>query len=215
MKRKNIYNFGKHSKKLRWDRIVLVLCIVLLITTFKLLHNEIQNKNNITAECNTQTEDLHNKLNEANTKLEESNNKVTELESNVETLQTKLNALEEKQKTSTTSRGGTLSRKSTNVESKENDSTYKAFVATGYCSCSKCCGKATGRTASGTKATANRTVAMPSSYSFGTKIEIKGMGTYVVEDRGGAIKGNKIDIYFNTHQEALNFGRRTVYLKTI
>lgn len=56
---------------------------------------------------------------------------------------------------------------------------------------------------------------MSSSYSFGTKVEIKGMGTYVVEDRGGAIKGNKIDIYFDSHQEALNFGRRTVYLRVI
>ena len=31
---------------------------------------------------------------------------------------------------------------------------------------------------------------------------------YVVQDRGGAITGNHFDIYFNTHQEALNFGRR-------
>ena len=47
------------------------------------------------------------------------------------------------------------------------------------------------------------------------KIKIKGMGTYIVQDRGGAIKGNKIDIFFNTHQEALNFGRRTVYIKIL
>ena len=30
--------------------------------------------------------------------------------------------------------------------------------------------------------------------------------TYVAEDTGSAIKGNRIDIYFDTHQEALNFG---------
>lgn len=104
--------------------------------------------------------------------------------------------------------------KSNNVSTNESTGWVK-FTATGYCNCSKCCGKTTGRTASGTKATAGRTVAMSSKYSFGTKVEIKGMGTYVVEDRGGAIKGNKIDIYFDSHQEALNFGRRTVYLRVI
>ena len=67
----------------------------------------------------------------------------------------------------------------------------------------------------GTIPQANRTVAMPKGYSYGTKIEIQGMGTYIVEDRGGAIKGNKIDIYFNSHKEALNFGKRTVYLRAV
>lgn len=104
--------------------------------------------------------------------------------------------------------------KSNNVSTNESTGWVK-FTATGYCPCSSCCNKTTGITASGTKATAGRTVAMSSKYSFGTKVEIKGMGTYVVEDRGGAIKGNKIDIYFDSHQEALNFGRRTVYLRVI
>ena len=56
---------------------------------------------------------------------------------------------------------------------------------------------------------------MSSKYPFGTKVEIKGMGTYIVQDRGGAINGNRIDIYFDSHSEALNFGRRTVYLKVL
>lgn len=107
----------------------------------------------------------------------------------------------------------TTSRSSSETRSSNSD--YIAFTATGYCPCSKCCGKSTGITASGAKAQAGVTVAMPSSYAFGTKVEIKGMGTYTVQDRGGAINGNKIDIFFNTHQEALNFGRRTVYLKVI
>jgi Uncharacterized protein conserved in bacteria len=37
---------------------------------------------------------------------------------------------------------------------------------------------------------------------------IKGV-IYTVEDRGGAIQGNRIDVFFPTHQEALNFGRQT------
>ena len=107
----------------------------------------------------------------------------------------------------TTSRG--------DVESRKDNSGYIKFTATAYCGCAKCCGKSTGKTASGTTATAGRTVAMSSSYSFGTKIEIQGMGIYIVEDRGGAIKGNRIDIFFSNHQKALDFGRKTVYLKVL
>ena len=80
------------------------------------------------------------------------------------------------------------------------------YKITGYCACSKCCGKyASGYTASGTKATAGRTIATDSKFAFGTKLSINGV-TYTVEDRGGAIKGNKIDLYFDTHAEALAWG---------
>ena len=53
------------------------------------------------------------------------------------------------------------------------------------------------------------TVAMDKSMPFGTKIYIDGVGERIVQDRGGAIKGNRIDLYFGSHQEALNFGRQT------
>ncbi len=115
----------------------------------------------------------------------------------------------------------TQQKKSSQVTSRStssrtsNNSGYMQFTATGYCPCSKCCGKTNGVTSSGVKAKAGVTVAMPSKYAFGTQIEIKGMGIYTVQDRGGAIKGNKVDIFFNTHQEALNFGRRTVYIKIL
>lgn len=77
--------------------------------------------------------------------------------------------------------------------------TYKL---TAYCACSKCCGKSDGITASGTKATAGRTVAA-SGFSFGTELYING-NTYVVEDRG--VPSGVIDIYFDSHSEAMNFG---------
>lgn len=108
-----------------------------------------------------------------------------------------------------------VQQESVSSRASTNTSGWVEFVATGYCPCMSCCGKTNGITASGTQATAGRTVAMPSNYSFGTQIEIEGYGTYVVEDRGGAIKSNRIDIYFNTHQEALNFGRRTVKLRVL
>lgn len=77
------------------------------------------------------------------------------------------------------------------------------FKLTAYCSCSKCCGKSDGITASGKKAKANRTVATDKSIPFGTELYING-NTYIVEDRG--VKGNVIDIFFDSHEEALNFG---------
>ena len=88
------------------------------------------------------------------------------------------------------------------------------FTLTGYCPCVKCCGKNDGITASGKKATANHTVAVDKSkIPLGSKLIINGK-TYYAEDVGGAIKGNRIDIFFNTHQEALNFDRQPgdVYL---
>jgi 3D (Asp-Asp-Asp) domain-containing protein len=48
-------------------------------------------------------------------------------------------------------------------------------------------------------------------YPFGTRMYIPGYGWGVVEDRGGAIKGeNRLDIFYNSHAEALQWGRRNV-----
>lgn len=80
------------------------------------------------------------------------------------------------------------------------------FKLTAYCACSRCCGKCDGITATGTKATAGRTVAVdPRKIPYGTEVIIYGH-TYIAEDCGGAIKQNKIDIFFNSHTEALKFG---------
>ena len=89
------------------------------------------------------------------------------------------------------------------------------YIATAYCACKKCCGKTDGITASGVKAVQGVTVAMNKSIPFGTRVYIEGVGERVVQDRGGAIKGNKVDIFFNNHSDALKFGRRTVNLTFI
>lgn len=81
------------------------------------------------------------------------------------------------------------------------------FRLTAYCNCSACCGKwAGGATASGVMPVANHTIAVDTSViPFGTEVIINGI-TYVAEDTGSAIYGNRIDIYFDTHQEAMSFG---------
>ena len=103
-----------------------------------------------------------------------------------------------------TSRSSTTSRTTPSTTPVTNGTIYKI---TAYCPCSKCCGKTNGITASGTKATAGRTVAASSKFAMGTKLNINGH-IYTVEDRGGAINGNKIDIFVNTHAEALAWGVR-------
>lgn len=109
-----------------------------------------------------------------------------------------------------TSRASTATRTNSTAEDAPVASEGKSvgvYKITGYCSCSKCCGKATGRTSSGTIATAGRTIAASAALPYGTKVNINGH-TYTVEDRGGAIKGNKIDIFFSSHAQALAWGVR-------
>ena len=80
------------------------------------------------------------------------------------------------------------------------------FKLTAYCACIKCCGKSDGITASGTQATAWRTIAVdPKLIPYGTEVKINDH-IYIAEDCGGKIKNNRIDIFFDDHKEALNFG---------
>ena len=109
------------------------------------------------------------------------------------------------QKNITSRAGSTIAKTNVNTNTTNASTTTKIFKVTAYCSCAKCCGKTTGITASGTKATAGRTVAASGQFAFGTKLIINGQ-EYTVEDRGGAIQGNRIDVYMNSHAEALAWG---------
>ncbi|MEF2968761.1 G5 domain-containing protein [Paenibacillus sp. M1] len=72
------------------------------------------------------------------------------------------------------------------------------------------------RTASGTRVTEGRTIAVDSSVvPLGWWVYIEGVGFRKAEDTGGAIKGNKMDVYYDSLKAAQNFGRkkgRTVYV---
>lgn len=94
------------------------------------------------------------------------------------------------------------------------------YTLTAYCACERCCGKSDGVTATGTQATQGRTIAVdPRDISYGTSVVIiLADGTqhsYIAEDCGGAIKGKRIDIYFDSHTDALEFGVRSgmVYIE--
>ena len=81
---------------------------------------------------------------------------------------------------------------------------------TAYCGCEKCCGThSPGITASGYKIRqGDKLIAAPEAFLFGTRMYIPGYGHSSIKDRGGSIKGNRLDVYFSTHEEALQWGRR-------
>lgn len=90
-------------------------------------------------------------------------------------------------------------------EKPKNESLGK-FKITYYCACKKCSGKWGDMTATGVRAKEGRTIAVdPKVIPYGTKVIIDGH-EYIAEDCGGAIKGNKIDIYVGDHNRALKKG---------
>lgn len=94
------------------------------------------------------------------------------------------------------------------------EETWITYIATAYCPNECCCGPwsriAYKATASGVGAVEGRTIAMDPSYPFGTRLYIEGLGERVCEDRGSAIVGNHIDLYFETHEAACEWGMREV-----
>ena len=85
----------------------------------------------------------------------------------------------------------------------------QTFTVTAYCPCEKCCGAyANGYIATGAKATQGVTIAAdPDVLPMGTEIELDGH-TYTVQDTGGDIAGNRLDLYFDSHDDALQWGVR-------
>lgn len=101
------------------------------------------------------------------------------------------------------------------------------FRTAAYCTCVKCCGIWSSehpsrvgtdyvqRTKSGTIPTAGRTVSVdPDVIPLGTAIIIDGH-EYIAEDTGNAVKGNTLDIYFDSHEAAVEYGvqKKTIYIK--
>lgn len=108
---------------------------------------------------------------------------------------------------------------STEPDLVEKELPYKKlgkFELTWYCPCEKCVGKKKDvRTFTGTKPKQGRTIAVdPKKIPLGSIVYIQGYGYFIAEDIGGAIRGNHIDIFVNSHQEALENGKKVanIYL---
>ncbi len=103
------------------------------------------------------------------------------------------------------------------------------MTVTGYCPCGECCGwhrnwllrpvyssgplrgrrKQVGMTASGRQA-GRGTVAADPSLPFGVVVYVPNYGYGRVEDRGSAIRGARLDVFFSSHRAAIDWGRKTL-----
>jgi 3D (Asp-Asp-Asp) domain-containing protein len=95
---------------------------------------------------------------------------------------------------------------------------WQDFTATAYCGCAKC----NGEWSDGTHAVSATGAELTTDWSIAadfavlpphTVVEIQGVGLRCVDDCGGAIKGNRIDVYFANHDEAMDFGVQHVLLR--
>lgn len=79
------------------------------------------------------------------------------------------------------------------------------FKLTGYCPCYSCSSGWGRKTASGVTASEGITIAADTKIlPLGTRVYIEGVGERIVQDVGGAIKGNKLDVYVNNHSNVYN-----------
>ena len=83
------------------------------------------------------------------------------------------------------------------------------FRTTGYCPCKQCSEGWGRRTSTGSIAASGHTIAVdPRVIPYGSKVMIGGT-IYTAEDRGGGVKGNHVDIFFDTHAQSRQHGKQT------
>ena len=83
------------------------------------------------------------------------------------------------------------------------------YTVTAYCSCEKCCGEwSDGITYTGSRVVWGTVAVDRKQIPLGSMVTIEGFDDTIfkAEDIGGAIKGNHIDVWYPSHQEALNHG---------
>ena len=102
----------------------------------------------------------------------------------------------------------------TEVKEIEKETEWFYFVATGYSANDPLQGT-NGITATGKKIKEGMIAVDTKIIPLGTRIEIKDIGIFVAEDTGGRIKGNRIDIYFKTKEEAKEFGRQIIWVRVL
>ena len=92
------------------------------------------------------------------------------------------------------------------------------FLCTAYCTeqYPHICGEGHGITASGQPIQAGVTVAADQSiFPYGTVLYIEGIGIRIVQDKGGAVQGNHLDVAVDTHENALawsGYGNHRVWI---
>ena len=200
--------------------IVLITLVFLQFIYISGLKNDYVNLNNAYIDSQTSLDTLSSDVNELlknNNKLKEEITEqqkiIDEKDEFIKAIKKELNITKEKLTSNqqTVSRGGGVS------SSNSSKGEWMTFEATAY---TKGCYQCSGITAGGTDLnklnyTPKIIAADPKVLPLGTKIEIEGMGVYTVDDTGGKIKQNRIDILHSTKDEAYKFGRRNVRLRIV
>lgn len=101
-------------------------------------------------------------------------------------------------------------------KSSSGNGSYKSWktVSVSSSAYTASCAGCSGVTATGINLKSNpsaRVIAVdPSVIPLGSTVYVEGYGIAIAGDTGGAIKGNRIDIYMRDHGQAVNWGRKTV-----
>lgn len=82
------------------------------------------------------------------------------------------------------------------------------LLVTAYCSCKLCCGPSSHNIAANNHSPIEGiTVAGPREFKLGTHITIEGMtNQFIINDRYNKHLSDRIDVYFNNHKKAKEFG---------
>jgi len=100
------------------------------------------------------------------------------------------------------------------VKEVEKEVDWFYFVASGYSANDSIQGT-DGTTATGSEVRQGIIAVDPDIIPLGSRIEIKNMGVFIAEDTGGKIKGNRLDIFFDSKKEAKDFGRKGVWIRIL
>ncbi|MCD4669273.1 MAG: 3D domain-containing protein [Actinomycetia bacterium] len=102
----------------------------------------------------------------------------------------------------------------TQVKEIKEETEWFYFIATGYSANDPAQGT-NNITATGKEIETGMIAVDTKIIPLGTEVEIKDLGIFTAEDTGGKIRGNRIDIYFETREEAKNFGRQIIWVRIL
>jgi len=112
--------------------------------------------------------------------------------------------------------GADSTQKPRSEKESKRDGVGILFEVSAFCRCSPICTRrGDGITASGVRAKEGVTVAAPRSIPFGTKIRIQGVGQRIVQDRLSAAYDHRIDLFFESHEAAVKFGKKTLTVEVM
>ena len=154
--------------------------------------------------------------------IDSKDSEINELRSQIKQLKTSANS-----NSAATSKATTKATSTTTTTSNSSAKATYTMTAFAYTTASNgdpyTSGKWGNLTASGTTVKQGRTIAVDKNLiPLGTKVRLtfpKGWehlnGTFIAEDTGNAIKGNKIDVYFDSYNTCIKFGKQTVKLEVL